>query len=128
MGILDKWRVRRRGPHRKVLGRFGSTLSGDRMVSSSSSENGSEIAEIFSRSELFAVSLIELTRPDCFSAAMILTSSSGAGESILEKPPYCKTIGRTGQSSKTFKTGAPGFKWRRRFNPRGDVCTICRHL
>ena len=76
MATLVKWRVRRRAPHRKELGRASCVLSLDRRTSSSSSENGSEIAERFSRSDFVTVRLMVVGRLDCFSAAIIFSSSS----------------------------------------------------
>jgi hypothetical protein len=60
------------------------------------------------------VRLIELTRSDCLSAAMILTSSSGDGGSSSRDPPYSITIGRAGQQFKVFRTGVPGVQNSRR--------------
>jgi len=59
MAILVERRARRCGPHRKALGRVNCTLSRDRRTSSSSSENGSEIVERFSRSEFVTVRVME---------------------------------------------------------------------
>ena len=73
------------------------------------------------------VRLMELTRPDCCNAAMILSSSSGDGGTRSEVPPYCTLIGRAGQQSRVFKTGVPYVQWSRRFRLRGDVNMICRH-
>jgi hypothetical protein len=53
------------------------------------------------------VRLIELTRSECFSATMILSSSSRAGERSDGAPPYCTTIGRAGQQSRVFSAGVP---------------------
>ena len=48
-----EWRVRKRGSHRKVLGRVNRELSGEKTTRSSGSEGGSEIAVSFSRSKSF---------------------------------------------------------------------------
>src|ERR1700761_5748854 len=95
-------------------------LSRERTVISSSSENGPEIADSFTRSEWVTVRLMELTRPDCFKAAMMLSSSWGAGGSRFGTPPYSKMIGRAGQQSRDFKTGVLYVQQSRRFRPRGD--------
>ena len=82
-------------------------LSPESKASSSSSESGSEIEERFSKSEPVTVRLMELTRPDCLNAAMILSSSWGAGGSRFGTPPYCMMIGRTGQQSRALSTRVP---------------------
>jgi hypothetical protein len=105
IAALVKWRVRRRKPHRKALGRVSNTLSRDRRTRSSSCENGLSIADNFSRSEFVTVKLIEITRSDCFSAAMILFSSSVDGGQGARSSPYCTTTGRVGQQSRVFSTG-----------------------
>ena len=128
MRILVKWRRRRRGQHRKVLSKDGGTLSRDRRMSSSKSKNGHLIAYNLSRSEVVTVRLIELTRSDRSIAAMILTSSSGAGGSSARELPYSRTIGRGGQQSKVFETGVPDEQNSRRCRACWDVNTICRHL
>ena len=85
-------------------------LSRDKRIRSSNSKNDNFKLIVYNlcRSEFVTVRLIELTRSDCLSAAMILTSSSGAGESSSREPPYTMTIGMVGQQSNVFKTGVPG--------------------
>jgi hypothetical protein len=102
-------------------------LSLECSASSSSSENGSDSTEGFRRSELVTVRLMKPTRSDCLSAAMILSSSSGAGGLRFGAPPYFTMIGRAGQQIRAFGTGVPCVQWSRRFRPRGEVNTICRH-
>ena len=127
MAAPVKWRVRRRKPHRKALGRVSNPPSRDR-TRSSSSENGFSIADNFSRSEFVTVRLIETTRSDCFSAVRILSSSSVDGGQGARNPPYCTTIGRVGQQFRVFSTGVLCVNNSRRCSARGDVNTICLHL
>ena len=118
MSILVKWRRRRRELPRKVLGRVNGTLFGDRRIRSSNSKNGLSFAYNFkmSRSEVVIVRLIERTRSDRLSAAMILSSSSGDRESSAREPPYSMTIERGGQQSKVLRKGVPGRQNSRRFS------------
>ena len=90
-----------------MLGSASCALSRDRRSSSSSSKNGFSIVESFGRIDSVMVRPIELTRSECFSAARTLSSSSGAGGSRVEDPPYCTMIGSVGQQSKAFETGVP---------------------
>ena len=130
MRIPVKWRRRRRGAHRNVLGRASGKLSCDRRIRSSNSKNGLSTASRYnlSRSVAVTVRLIELTRSDRLSAVMILTSSSGDGGSSARELPYSRTIGRGGQQSKVFETGVPNEQNSRRCRACWDVNTICRHL
>ena len=105
MATLVKWRVRRQDPHQIVPGRVGCTLSQDRRTCASSPESGSVIMGSFSMSKLVTVRLMKLTWPDCFSAAMILSSSSRTGGPSLGNPPYFMMRQRAGQNSRAFWTG-----------------------
>src|ERR1700761_5717920 len=100
--------MRRREPHRKVLGRVSCMLFQERRTRSSSFKNGLLIAYNFATRDFETVRLREMTQSDCFSAAMILSSSSGAGGSSSGDPLYSMTIGRVvGQQSRVFYTGVP---------------------
>ena len=90
------------------MGRISGKPSLDRRTRSCSSENGFWIVDNFSMSERVTVRLIEMTRSDRLSAAIILPSSTGAGGSSVSNPPYSTMIGRAaGQRCRVFRTGVP---------------------
>jgi len=82
--LTEEWKGE--GPTEKYQ-EGSATFSWDRRTSFSNSENGSWIADNLARSGLVAVRLIEITRSESLSAAMILSSSSGAGGPIIGDPP-----------------------------------------